>query len=802
MLRTDRFGIKIQWLTSLVCLIFLLNSCNSPHYLASDQTLLQNTKIVFKSKTKIKNEAKLKEELSALITLQPNHKLLFVIPKEYFYVTNAKPEQQKWYNKAMRSIGEPPSLYDENEAVEIAKNMENFLKYKKGYYEAVVDFFVEEKQYGWTSSHTQDVWNKAVLTFIVSTGPRYKIKNITYESGDDKILSFINERQQDALIKPGDDIDYNTFEVEKSRLVIELQNNGYINFSNNYFEISGDSSFANKEVDIFIEIREPLPDTLHHKYRAGNINVYTDYANDQQAEYLSSDTLNDIFYYKRSKDFLVRKEILDNAIFLRSGKLLSRDDRQKTFRKLNGLGTYRFVTINAIPDKEVDTLMHYDILLAPFAKKWIWDGGMQGYFSTLGAARLFGLSLSSQFVNRNFLGGSEKYTLRAEIGTELGYESNKGVIQRANNLTLQNNLTIPSFQDFLGFGKLINKVGIIKTKFYNDFKEGCSTNIALGFSSNNIIELYSLSSFNMNYGFDYTSPKNNRYIFRPLGFNLDLYTIKDTARFAKNPLVLLSFQDNLGTGFLFRDLTYIYNSKKIGSGNSFLVINNLELSGWEVHLANLAYNSAFNKSAIWNLGDKRFAKYARYELDARYNKEFTKTESLAARINLGAIIAFGENRAAPFVRQFGVGGPNSLRAWNIKEPGPGGYRDPLGKLEVPPTIYTNQGDLKLEMNLEYRFKMFYFVDGALFFDAGNVWLLNKDEERPGAAISSNFINQMAIGTGYGIRFNFNFFIIRFDFGYKLRNPYKDEFTGRNWYTFKEIRQQGLGNVQVAVNYPF
>lgn len=89
-----------------------------------------------------------------------------------------------------------------------------------------------------------------------------------------------------------------------------------------------------------------------------------------------------------------------------------------------------------------------------------------------------------------------------------------------------------------------------------------------------------------------------------------------------------------------------------------------------------------------------------------------------------------------------------------------------------------------------------------FLDAGNVWLLNKDKDRPGAEISGNFLNQMAIGAGYGIRFNFNFFIIRFDFGYKLRNPYRDEFTGRHWYTFKEIRQQRLGNVQVAVNYPF
>lgn len=793
---------RIQWITAVLCGFLLLTSCNSSRFLPSEESLIENTKIIFKSKNKVKDESKLREELLTFITVEPNHKLLFVIPKEYLYMANADTLQQKWYNKAMRSFGEPPSVYNEGEARNIAKNMENYLKFKKGYYEAVVDFIVDENQYGWTTSSHSEVWNTSVIKFIVSTGSRYTIKSLTYESSDTSILKFIKDRQNDALIKPGDFVDYNTLEFEKSRLTLELQNNGYINFSNNYFEILGDSNKLKKEIDLFFEIREPAPNTPHHRYRAGDIHVFTDYFNDQRLQDMTQDTLDNKVFFKQSENFIVNKKILNKSIYLKSGKLLSREDRQKTFRKLNGLGSYRFITINAIPDKQEDSLMHFDILLSPFTKKWTWDGGMQGYFSTLGASRLFGISLSSQFMNRNLFGGSEKYTLRAEVGTELGYKSGTGLIQRANNLNIQNNLSFPSFQDFMGLGKLVNKLGIIKDRFFNDFQDGCSTNIALGYNSNNIIDLYALSSFNASFGFDYTSPRNNRYIFRPLGFNLDLYNIADTARFINNPLVLLSFRDNLGTGFLFRDLTYIYNSNKLPGGNSFLIINNLELSGWEVHMTNWLYNKAFNRTDTWSLGNKSFAKYARYELDARYNKEFSKTESFAARLNIAGIVGFGENKAVPFVRQFGVGGPNSLRAWNIKEPGPGGFRDNLDKLVVPPTIHTNQGDLKLEVNAEYRFKMFYFVDGALFLDAGNVWLLNKDKDRPGAEISGNFLNQMAIGAGYGIRFNFNFFIIRFDFGYKLRNPYRDEFTGRHWYTFKEIRQQRLGNVQVAVNYPF
>lgn len=788
-------------LLTLVALA-MLSSCTSSRFLTTNQMLLEKTKIVFKNEKDVKDKSTLLKELEPFITLEPNNKILFFIPREYLYLANADTTQNHWYNKALRNLGEKPVLYDEEKAKTIVSNMENYLRYKKGYYDARVDFLVNEVQHGLTTSRGLEIWDEAQLTFLVATGDRYRIREITYESLDKAVLQFIEDHQENAIIKKGDYIDYNKFELEKSRLTVELQNSGYINFSNYYFEISGDSSQTKKDVNIFIHVRVPLPDSTHTRFRTGEVQVFTDHYNNQPMSVLSVDTLNGVQFYRQSKKFLVKKELINDNIFFKEGRLLSREDRQKTFKKLNGLGTYRFVTINSFQDKERDSIMNFNVLLTPYPKKWIWDGGLQGYFSTLGAARLFGFSVSSQFVNRNLLGGSERYTLRAEIGTELGYGKETGFVKRTTNISVQNNLTIPTFRDFIGLGHFANKVGIIKTKFFNSFKEDANTNIALGYSDNNIIDLYGITSFNASYGFDYVSPKNNRYVYRPLGFNLDLYKIIDEGRFAALPLVRLSFKDNLGTGFLFRDLTYIYNSQKDKRGNSFLLINNLELSGWEVHLANKIYNFIAREDKVWTLDKLAFAKYARYELDARYNKEISATQSFAARFNAGIISGFGESLSVPFVRQFGVGGPNSLRAWNLKEPGPGAYRDPHDKIETPLSVYTNQGDIKLEMNAEYRFNIFYFVDGAIFADAGNVWLLRPDEARPNAEISKHFFNQIAVGAGYGIRFNFNFFVIRFDFGYKLRNPYKDEFTGRSWYNFREIRQQGLGNVQVAVNYPF
>ncbi len=795
-------NIDVSFLGLILFLSVFYTSCNTARYLQADESLLKGTKIVFKNEKIVRDKSSLTNEILQLIDHKPNGKLLFFIPEEWLYLANTRGGNDTWTNKALSRLGAPPVFYNEEKNKIIARNIESFLKYRKGYYDAKVDFITNEKIVGWASTGINAIRFDTEVSYIISTGERYKVNSVTYESEDKSLLSFINSVNDEMLIKKDDYIDFLVFEEEKRRIILELQNNGYAGFAANYIELNGDSSKVNKTVDLTILIRTPLPATTHKRYVTGDVKVFTDYFQDQ-SDSIYHEKYLDKSYYRQSDKFLVKPSVLSNMIFMKQNEYLSREDRQKTYRKLNGIGTYRFVTFNVYPDSIRDTVMNFDIQLSPHQKKWVFDGGLNGYYSTLGPARLVGFGLSSQFVNRNLLGGSEKYTMRAEGGVEFGFAKESGISRRTTNFSLQNNLVIPSFQDFVGLAKFANKTGLIKDRFYHDFSEEAVTNIDLGFSNVNIINLYTVQSINASFGFDYTSVRNNRYVFRPLGFNLDQYEIKDTTRFEQNPLILLSFQDILRTGFIFRDLSYVYNRPKDKKGRSFLAINNLELSGSEVFLVNKLYNLISGSEKSWKLADQiSFAKYIRYDFDGRFNRDFSRTTSFAARFNAGIILPFGDNKVAPFIRQFGVGGPNSLRAWNINEPGPGGYRDPLTKVKDIPAIFVNQGDIKLEINAEYRFKIFLLLDGAIFVDAGNVWVLKEDVTRPKASINSSFYKQIAIGAGYGLRFNFEFFIIRFDFGYKLRSPFEDEYKKSQWYSFKEIRQQGLGNVQVGVNYPF
>jgi len=795
---------------SLYLLMLTFSSCNTTRYLKPNERLLVKSELKFKNGAKIADKTSIVASLNALEAQKVNEKLLFFIPKNWIYLSNSGAGDTTKIDGWLRSLGEKPTLYDEALTTNAAKEMENFLRFKKGFYEAKVDFIYEEKTdvVGYKNNNGNNVWtsNKSKVTYLIQLNQRYKVKTISYTSPDKRIEDFLESVKIKSFVKVGDDVDYNDFELEKNRITLELQNNGYAKFSNNFIEILGDSSKVDKSIEVIFDIKVPSQDSIHKRLTVGDINIYTDYFKDQNPTLLTSIKEGELNFFRQSEYFLVKPKLIANAVFIKPNELLRRDDRQKTFRKLNSLGTYRFVSIVPRSDENIDSIMHFDILLSPYDKKWIFDGALEVYYSTLGAARLFGTSVSTSLQNRNLFGGSERYTLKAELGTEVGInfsDTTSIFTQRTRNFTLQNTINIPSFQDFIGLGKLANKIGIIKNRFFTSFKEEATTNIDLGYNGLNIIRFYSVNSFNASFSFDYTSQKGNRYSFRPLGFNFDKYTVDTTA--ITNELIRKSFKDVLSTGFLFRDISYIYNRPKSSRGNSFLIINRLELSGLEVYLANQLYNTIASSNDIWRIqagNSIDFAKYIRYEFDGRYYKELNKTDGFASRFNFGIIVPYGDAQTTPFIRQFGVGGPSSLRAWNVRQPGPGGYLDEA-QLDNNTLIYVNQGDIKLELNAEYRFKMIYIFDGALFVDAGNIWALKADASRPGANFkTSEFVSQMAVGVGYGLRLNLDFFNIRFDFGYKVRNPYVNPNSGRNWYTFKEVRNQGLGNVQVAVNYPF
>ncbi len=800
-----------------ILFVLLLASCQTSRYLQPDAVLLKKNRIVFKSGNTYENQSQLKDQILTLIRQKPNEKLFFFIPREWIWLVNSEPQDTTWLDEGLRSLGQVPEYYNESLATSTAEQIQNFLRFEKGYYEAKADFIVNDKvkRFVFTNAEGTHIstTSSAYVDYIIDTGPRYTIKSVTYDSEDVALLELVTKNVEDSYIKKGSYFDVSAFNLEKSRITMAAQNQGYFDFNANYIDVVADSSMITKELDIYIDLVLPENKSFHKKYTIGNINVYSDFMKERiNPTYNVSDTL-DLRLYSQSVSSLIRPSVLRESIFLKSGQFYNRENRQKTFKKLSALTAYRFINILPVPNAQHDTVVDMTINLTPHQYKWIREWDLEGYYSSFNINQLLGASVSGILQNRNFLKGSENFSIKGQLGLGLtiGKEAGQSWTAKpqSRNILLESNLQIPTHLDFLGLGRLFGTSGLIRRKFYEDFNDGVKTNISAGFNSLSFINFYSFNSINATFGYDYASPSGHRYIFRPMSINFDQYAIQDSTRFLNNPIIFLQFRDVLGSGLLFRDLTYIYNKPKNRAGNSLVFINNLEFSGLEVFVANQFVNLLNGSNEEWklNYGSEKsisFAKYIKYELDFRFYREFSKNSVLAFRFNTGAAVPYGDIKVVPFIKQFGLGGPNSMRAWNIRQVGPGSYVDPLIKIkEIPDlNIYIQQGDVKLETNLEYRFKIFLIFDGALFVDVGNVWNLRPDPLLKGAALDKDFLNSLAVGAGYGIRLNFGFFNIRFDAGYKIRSPYRDSFLQRNWYSWREITSQGIGNIQVAVNYPF
>ncbi|MBK8082010.1 MAG: BamA/TamA family outer membrane protein [Saprospiraceae bacterium] len=808
-------------LPSYVCFLFvllLLSSCQTSRYLGPNDKLLRENKILFKSKTNNSDQKILAGELEQILIQKPNERILYLIPREWVYLVNAQKGDTTSLDKGLRNIGQKPVFYDESISSATSEEMMKFLRNDRGYFDAEVDYSIDEKS--GVRSHKNSfgtyisTYNKVTVNYIIDLKERYTIHTINYVCADTGIMKIIQQNLQSSHVKKGDYYNSGNFNLEKSRLTLDLQNRGYINFNTNFIDIVADSNKTTKSIDFWFEIAPPANAQKHLSYRIGEVVVYPDFYKEfEQIPYKTKkDTLGLglLFHGKKS---LVKPSVLRKSIFFQEGEKYTFENRQKTFRKLNSLTPYRFVNITASPRTDQDSIIDVNIYLTPQEKKYILESDLEGYYSSFDVFNLLGMSVSGNLVNRNFLKGAENLSVRGQFGFGLNIgrgENNQRVFNlQSRNISLNSNLQFPSHVDFLGLSKFVNRVGLIPDRFFNNFDSEAKTNISLGFTSLKFFNFYGFNSLNAAFGYEYTSPKGHRYIFRPMGINFDQYSILDTTEFLNLPIIFLQFRDVLGTGFFFRDFTHIYNGVKNKKGRSFVLINKLEFSGLEVDLFNRLYNVVTNSNKDWKISlpnDKKidFAKYIKYEFDFRYHMEFSKKHSLAFRFNSGVAIPFNKDRVVPFIKQYGLGGPNSLRAWNIRQVGPGGYVDPLYKLEPPSdlNIFIQQGDMKIETNVEYRFNIFLFLDGALFVDAGNVWNLKASNDLPNAHITSDFLDQVAIAAGYGIRLNFVFFNIRFDTGYRIRSPYQYKVSQMNWFTLNKILNQGIGNIQVGVNFPF
>ncbi len=783
----------VRYLCALWILSFAFPSCNTTKFLKDDEVLLSKISIIVQTNDPKLDVVDIKSELQEFYLQEPNTKTWIGVPREWYYFKNLDSIPRtsvQEYN--MKKIAEVPAILDTFKIEQSAINMQNYLRNKKGFYTAEVSKEITVKN------------KRAEVTYYVTPQTQYVINELDYIAVDKSLAPEIEEIQSQSILSKGDPIDAYTFDLEKQRIVSVLQNKGYARFNFNYIEIEGDSSKLDQAVNVRFNLHPPAEIDEHIKFSIGEIKIYTDYYQLQSIDDLQYQEYKNKKYYKQSQRYLVKPEIIDKKIFLKSGETYKANNYDKTVRKLYGLDTYKFNKISPSISPDNPNVIDYQIFLTPHDKKYITDYGVDAFYSDVNyaARNLVGFGLSIGLENRNTFRGSEKYKLNFESGVEL----NLNAINTAEDilttftLGLNNTLDIPRFTRPLNVIPFYNKLGIIPDKAMDKLDEEGTSKISVGYNYTDVLNFYQISSFNTTYGFDFKLSKNHRVRLNQIGLNYARNIALDSfqVRLDRDPLLERSFQSTFFSGLIFRDISYGYESDEGEKRWRWVFLSNLETSGLEIWTTNKVAN-ALGSQGTWGIGqDIDFSKFVKLDVDWRVYKRINSRSQFAARFHSGIVVPFGESNIVSWLKQFSAGGPNSIRGWRPMQIGPGGYFD----TNQSSNIFFQRGGLLIEYSMEYRFDLFWRFEGGLFFDGGNVWTLYEEENiaRPDSKISGDFYKQMALGYGYGIRMDFTYFLIRFDFGFKLKNPVTRPDTNRLWEPLSG--QNWHGNVNVAVDYAF
>lgn len=819
--------LKIQSIYLFSLLTLLLGACSTTKYLKDDQYLLRKNSIEIQSNQKIKNKSKLKYELSLLYKQNPNGRFLF-IPREWFHFATSDPNDTTSFDRWQRRVlGEPPVYYDTAAVSKTIRSMQLYMQHK-GFYEADV-------------YHTHDFdekRKKVSVTYHIQPKTQLKIDSVYFESTDLRVDSILQAIKPQSFFQTGKELEEDLYNLEKERITQYMRDHGFAYFQSNFIgQLQADSTQKEGLANIYIEVIKPANDSMHRTYTIGNVNIYPQYEPILQAQQYYrplSEKGYRFWLLNTEEETIIDTATILRSIFLKEGDLYRQSNFEKTNRQLSSLGVFKFVRIKQEQDTSQQNVLNFDIELTPNKNLEIGVDFDVNYTNRSNAAtsaisgNLIGISGSPYIINRNVFGGAESFNSNLSAG----FEFDPTAISSGNNfwntidLKLQNELYFPKFIDYLGIWKGLNsiKIGkkgkVVRDDFYTKLNEITSTRISASFNYLLLLDFYQYRLFNAFYGYDLQST-NERYIINHIGLDYLLPTIEPEFQevLDSNEFLARSFGNQLFASLLFRDFNYLYSSRPNRNGVSEYFNFYVEMAGAEMWIGNLIYNEfALNEGKL-RIGDLDFSQYVKTEFDYRVFKQYTPKHTFAARFNIGIALPFGFTTDVPYVKQFFVGGPNSIRAWAVRSLGPGGYLDERFNPQNNNTSlqFYQAADFKFEFNLEYRFDLFWLLKGAVFLDGGNIWTLKNDPDRPGAQFRFStgnranseypFYRQIALGTGMGFRLDFSYFIFRLDLGIKTRYPYPirgDNETASEsdfWVDFTQWRLRDI-NYNIGLGYPF
>lgn len=846
---------KVAFFALFITLLF--GACSPTKYLKQNEFLLEKNTI------KTDNKAVSPSEFSAYIRQRPNKSILGIklyvriynlVNPEKEAIREAKrqkkldlineerrrelkPEKESIFSISgwIRDIGEPPVVYDKFAANKTTRQFELYLKNKGYYYAQVTD----------TVSTLPGKKKRKAAVYRVKTGKPYVIEQINYQLDDSLVALYVLPDSVNRLINPGDRLELDLLQQERARITNLLKNQGYYYFSKQYIYYKIDTiSLANYRTILTIGLKKTetklkngtKKTDFHKRYMINQINYYTNFQPKKviqlQEKYykLLQDTLfqNHTFYYDST--LIIRPKVLLQGQRIKRGFVYNPNEVDRTYKYLSALSAYRLVNIEFYEPKELfyDSIweqhhikkLNCNINLTPTIPQSI-TLELEGTT----ASGIWGVAGNVRYRQKNLFKGSEDFRLKLKYEQEKNSNLEPIANQRYTTLEfgIQADISFPVFLVPFKFDTFNSKYTPI-------------TNVSFGFNSRSRVD-YSNKVINGSMSYVWNGNNFLTHYLYPVDFYSTKLVRMDSAfvYYVKEQRAFERYFDHIISASRY---TFIYNNQTQNNGRNYTYWrNNIETAGSTFTAFKNLTNAQLNKSeeifnsvvneifahipnaesrtalielvnneisdkneSYYTLNNILYYQYWKFDTEFRHKMNLWKQSDFVYRVFLGLIFPYGNTLVSPIEKQYSVGGANSLRGWRAHTIGPGTYdfaND--SKTNLSENFNMQFSDLKIELNLEYRFNIFWMVKGATFIDAGNIWSIRDTDTRTGGKFEWNrFYNQFAVNTGLGLRFDLSFFIFRLDVGVPLLDPkYADK-----WYW--KPNRFGFSNFayNFGIGYPF
>lgn len=779
---------RIIHLLLLLCFVMYFISCSTTKFVNENEYLLDKVKIIVEDNRLNANDIK------PYLRQEPNFKIFGILKWPLYVYSWSGKNENNWLNKQLRRIGEAPEILDTLLIAQSNAQIEQYMV-NKGYIHSQV-----------ISSIDTSKRKKATVTFHIIPNEPYKISDYRTFVGDRKIDSIVSLRfpsvvwykslfrsindEYVPLIKKGDLFDRDVLDKERLRITTLLRNHGYYAFNRDYINFFADSIKQHNFVDLemFVKPVQVVSEGLieehpHRPYYINQVRIVTDYDPlniDEKFYPVDSVLFEDVWILYGKERQNIRPKVLKRRSYFNKGELYNEWNAQQTYSAFSTLRALRHVNIKYQEFEENDTLKLNSTIFTTPAKTQSFGVDIEGTNSDGD----LGFATSLNYQHRNLFRGSEFFSSKIKGA----YES----------LSASKESGLGNYWEFAGEASILFPTFVfpfVSEKFRHNIR--ATTELKLTYNHQRRPEYQrAILSGGWNYIWHEHVNSLARHTFKLIDVNY-VYLPRISQEFkdslpANIALYNYSNQFIVSTGYVYSFNNYDPLRRE---RNTYSLRLGIELAGNAMYGLSRLFNAEKDENGRYKLFGINYSQYIKGDIDFARSIIIDKRNSLAFHIGGGIGYPYGNRKEMPFERTYFSGGANSNRGWSVRSLGPGSM--PIDKN----TTFINQvGDVRFDVNVEYRSKLFWKFETAAFVDAGNIWTVRSYEHQPkGNFDFTRFYKEIAVSYGLGLRLDFDYFLIRFDTGLKAYNP--QEKRNRKWTILRPNMHDNFA-WHFAVGYPF